>query len=175
MGSYVATADVDAQIAGITITAGSEPVTTAEVDGYITLAEGFVNGQLAGIGFITPITGGVSVGVIKNIVLQGVLAQVLEAILGIGTEEEGSRVKRHWDLFERWLTTLIRSGGAALTDTPRVAGESATQSAVAIGAQDSSAPTMMTIPQFAAYRQAQYDDFLNRNPPLRTRDRYGRL
>ena len=162
MGNYVTVEDVDGQIANVTFGPNSQPLRDTDIEVTIQAIEGQMNGHLSSLGFSVPISAPISLGILKSISIQGVLAMVYDALLGIQTKDESPRVARHWKLYLDWFTSLINSGGSTLTDADRASGAAAHSTAPVMTARDN-IETAMGLPHLTELRHAQNDALLEQS------------
>lgn len=135
--SYLRVSDVEGLIQGVEFSSDSEP-TQAEVEGFITMVEAEVNGNLSTLGVIVPIdedTSPESFEIIKFISLQAALALTLGAMVSIHTDAETTREEAAWRRYNSWMNALMKNGAMQLTDATRDTTDVPINQTVALGNQ----------------------------------------
>ena len=79
MAPYASLADVLGEAPQLKITEATKP-SIVQAEAIVTSINGQVDSILAGLGFTIPVTGPKSIEVLKGIVIQGSLAQILKAM-----------------------------------------------------------------------------------------------
>lgn len=105
--AYLTLNDVRSAIPQVPITATSKP-SEGQVDEFIETVEGIVDAVLTGIGYTTPVTGDYALRIVREIVMAGVLAKVLNTRdLGVRDPETsgGAHQQRRFDRLLEQLET----------------------------------------------------------------------
>jgi len=123
MTDYCTVANVEARIKGITFS-GSTAITSTEVGDFITTNSAVIDGRLNAV-YEVPITGTVSLAIVKKICIYLTLPEVLEVLddgLGRAKNDETSSID-YRDLANQMLNKL-ETGELALTDaTPKTSND----------------------------------------------------
>ena len=106
---YVDTDDVGAKLQHLTLSTTSDP-TIAETEQFVDQVEAQVNARLNGVGIETPITDADKLNVIRPVVVNGVVAEVLRSI-----DMESEAAATYQKLFEDAIKAIERR--PAIMDT----------------------------------------------------------
>jgi len=174
MTDYVQTTDLETLVADLHVGV-DDTLTTAQAESLISIIEGEMNGVLASLGVVVPVTlvdSPYSYKFVRALVVQGVIGLVQSAIHALSDDTEGSRESAFWRRYEQGTRRLIENGGAQLFDAVVRGDESERNLVPTLSNQMDNVDRYLTLRDLSFLRHRDNDIAAIRLRPIRSRTRY---